>query len=150
MAKRDIKTLQGAYDAFGKGDIATVVAAMDARIQWYEPETLPWGGRTQGPRNVVQNVFAAALTIENFKVKASDFLTDGDTVVVLGTFSGKGKDGNSFKAPFAHVWKMRDGKAVRFQDYTDTETINSSLGGKKRGIPRMGIPRMGLLDDLSG
>lgn len=28
--------------------------------------------------------------------------------------------GKHFKAPFAHVWKFRDGKAVTFHQYTDT------------------------------
>lgn len=28
--------------------------------------------------------------------------------------------GKSFKAPFAHVWKLEGGKAVSFQQYTDT------------------------------
>jgi uncharacterized protein len=143
MAKRDIKTIQSGYAAFAKGDVDAVLAIMDARIQWYEPETLPWGGRTQGPKNVASNVFAAAMTIPNFKVKPDDFLTDGDSVVVTGTFSGKGKNGKAFKAPFAHVWKVRDGKAVRFQNYTDSETINTALGGKRTGLPRMGLPRMG-------
>jgi ketosteroid isomerase-like protein len=144
MAKRDIKTLQGGYDAFAKGDIDAVLAIMDARIQWYEPDVLPWGGRTQGPKNVAGNVFAVVSTIANFKVKPDGFVTDGDTVVVTGAFSGKGKNGDNFKAPFAHIWKMRDGKAVRFQNYTDTETINSALGAKRRGVPRMGVPRMGV------
>jgi ketosteroid isomerase-like protein len=138
MAKRDIKTLEKAYTAFGKGDIDTVLAAMDSRISWNEPSTLPWGGgRTTGPKAVATKVFAEALKLfPDLKVKVDSFESAGDTVLARGTFSGTGK-GGKFKAPFAHVWTMRDGKAVKFQNYTDTAAINAALGSaKRRGYPR--------------
>jgi uncharacterized protein len=137
MAKRDIKTLEGAYAAFGKGDIDSVLATFDGRISWSEPTTLPWGGRASGPKAVATKVFAEALKLfPDLKVKADSYEAAGDTVIVRGTFSGTGK-GGKFKAPFAHVWTMRDGKAVKFQNYTDTAAINDALGSaKKRGYPR--------------
>lgn len=43
------------------------------------------------------------------------------TVAVLGEYSATCKaTGKSFKAPFAHAWKLQDGKARSFQQYTDT------------------------------
>src|SRR3989442_15102373 len=107
MAKRDIKTVQGAYTAFGKGDVDAVLAAMDSRVSWSEPVTLPWGaGRHTGPKAVATKVFAEALKLfPDLKVKPDSFEAAGDTVLVRGTFSGTGK-GGKFKAPFAHVWTM--------------------------------------------
>ncbi len=141
MAKRDIKILQGGYDAFGRGDIDAVRATWDSRIQWHEPPTLPWGGRHSGANAIIDRVFGPALgSIQNFKVKADEFLSDADTVLVLGTFTGK-VGSRSLKAPFAHVWKVRDGKVVRFQNYTDTAAFNEALGGsgnRRRGYPRGG------------
>jgi len=50
-----------------------------------------------------------------------DFVSEGDTVVALGDYSGTFKaTGKSFTAPFAHVWTFRDGKVVSFQQHTDT------------------------------
>jgi len=50
-----------------------------------------------------------------------EFVAEGDTVVALGEYSGTYKaTGKSFRAPFAHVWKFRDGKAVSFWQHTDT------------------------------
>ena len=58
---------------------------------------------------------------DGFAAVASQFVADGDTVVALGQYSGTYKaTGKSFNAPFAHVWQFADGKAVRFQQYTDT------------------------------
>jgi uncharacterized protein len=139
MAKRDIKTLEGAYAAFGKGDVDSVLAVMDSRISWSEPDTLPWGGRVSGSKGVAK-VFAEALRlIPDLKVKVESYDSAGDVVVARGTFSGTGKKGGKFKAPFAHVWTMRDGKAVRMQNYTDTAAINAAIGGSgRRGVPRGG------------
>ena len=39
----------------------------------------------------------------------------GDIPSVLDKATGK-----SFSAPFAHVWKILNGKAVSFHQYTDT------------------------------
>jgi ketosteroid isomerase-like protein len=138
MAKRDIKTLEKAYAAFGKGDIDTVLAAMDSRISWNEPATLPWGaGRTTGSKAVATKVFAEVMKlVPDFKVKVESFESAGDTILARGTFTGTGK-GGKFKAPFAHVWTMRDGKATKFQNYTDTAAINAAIGGaRRRGYPR--------------
>ena len=44
----------------------------------------------------------------------------GDHVVVLGRYGGTPKAGGELDAPFCHVYRFRDGKAVTFQQFTDT------------------------------
>ncbi len=49
------------------------------------------------------------------------FSTPATLVVVLGRYRGTNKaTGRPLDAQLAHVWRVRDGKAVRFQQYTDT------------------------------
>lgn len=112
------------YDAFGKGDVPTVVGALDAGIQWREAENYPYadGNPYAGPQAVVDGVFKRlGADIENFVVQPVNFIDAGSTVVVEGRYRGKmNATGKSFDAQFAHVWELRDGKIVRFQQYTDT------------------------------
>ncbi len=50
---------------------------------------------------------------EGFAAIPDEFIDAGDTVVVLGTYSGRYRStGKSFQANFAHVWKIRTGKAT--------------------------------------
>jgi hypothetical protein len=57
-----------------------------------------------------------------------DFIDGGDIVVVLGKYSGTYKaTGKSFQADFAHVWKIQNGKAMRFVQYTDTLLVHRAL-----------------------
>ena len=57
-----------------------------------------------------------------------EFLDAGDNIVALGHYSGKYKEsGKSMKVPFAHVWTLRDGKIVKFVQYTDTLKVSEAL-----------------------
>ncbi len=65
---------------------------------------------------------------EGFAAGPDEFIDGGDTVVVLGKYSGTYKaTGKSFRANFAHVWKVREGKAVRFVQYVDTLIVQRAL-----------------------
>ena len=38
MSQKNVKVVRGMYDAFAKGDIPTVVAALDPQVEWWEAE----------------------------------------------------------------------------------------------------------------
>jgi len=82
-----------------------------------------------GPDAVLQNVFMRLGTEwDGFAVVPREIVAEGETVVALGECSGTYKaTGKRFSAPFAHVWKLRGGKAVSFQQYTDTAVVERAL-----------------------
>jgi uncharacterized protein len=113
---------RGVYAAFAVGDIPKVLAALAADVRWTEAEGGPYGGVSIGPDAVLENVFMRiGEEWDGFSAVAHEFISTESTVVALGEYSGTYKaTGKSFRAPFAHVWKFREGKAVSFQQYTDT------------------------------
>jgi ketosteroid isomerase-like protein len=118
------------YDAFANGDIPAVLAAFDENISWKEAEGFMYGGTYTGPNAVLENVFMKFGTEwEGFSVVPDQIVNGGDVVVGLGTYSGKFlKTGKSVTVPFAHAWTLRDGKIVKFVQYTDTLVIARDLG----------------------
>lgn len=112
------------YDALGKGDVPAVLAAFDPEIQWREAENFLYadGNPYTGPQAVAEGVFQRIESdVENFAVLPERFVEGGDTVVVEGRYRGTMKaTGSPVDAQFAHVWQLRHGKVVRFQQYTDT------------------------------
>src|SRR4029434_5811222 len=55
---------------------------------------------------------------DGFAAVPDEFIDAGDTLVVLGQYSGTYKaTSKSFKANFAHFWKLQKGKAARFVQY---------------------------------
>lgn len=123
-----IKTV---YDAFAKGDIPSVLEVLSADIEWTEAEGFPYGGTYHGPRGVLEGVFMRlGAEWEGFAAVPHEFIDGGDTIVALGKYSGVYKaTRKSFQADFAHVWKLRDGRAVRFVQYVDTLLVHRAVEG---------------------
>jgi ketosteroid isomerase-like protein len=112
------------YDAFGRGDVAAVLGAFDPEIQWREAESFLYadGNPYVGPQAVAEGVFQRLVSaVGNFAVLPERFIEGSDTVVAEGRYQGTMKaTGTAVDAQFAHIWQLRDGKVVRFQQYTDT------------------------------
>ncbi len=132
-ATDNISLMRSAYEAFGRGDMSAVLGLMDEQIEWNEAEGNPWhpGHPLIGPQQVVDGVFARiAESFEDFVIRTDRFLGDADTVVVQGRYRATRAraTGRPLDAQMAHVWDLRDGKVVRFQQYVDTRQLAAALG----------------------
>jgi hypothetical protein len=118
-------TVRGIYAAFGKGDVPAVLGAFDARIEWREADGFLYADRNPyiGPQAILEGVFMRITgDVDDFVVSPEQFIEDGDTVAVEGRYRGTFKStGKRVDAQFVHVWRLRDGKIARFQQYTDTK-----------------------------
>ena len=125
----NIDTVKQVYQAFAEGDIPTVLGLLSSDIDWTEAEGFPYAGTYHGPRAVLEGVFMRlGSEWDGFAVVPDEFIDGGDTIVVLGKYSGTYKaTGKSFEANCAHVWKVQDGKAIRFVQYVDTLLVHRAL-----------------------
>jgi len=65
---------------------------------------------------------------DDFSVVVDDFIIAGERVVSLGAYAGVNKaTGKVMRAPFAHVWRVADGKLARFDMYTDTLLVHRAM-----------------------
>jgi ketosteroid isomerase-like protein len=117
------------YAAFAVGDVPAVLGALAADCVWTEAEGFPYGGRYVGPDAVLQGVFMKlGGEWDGFAVGPREYVASGETVVAIGEYSGTYKiTGKSFRAPFVHVWKFRDGKVATFDQHTDTAVVQRAL-----------------------
>jgi len=124
-------TMRSLYDAFAKGDIPSVLGAMDPQIRWEEPEGVPLFNDQTGPDAVVQNIFAVLPTVfREFSVDVDEIHDAGDVVLATGVYRAVGREtGRTLAAHFAHVWRFgADGKITGFRTYTDTHLWREVLG----------------------
>ena len=64
---------------------------------------------------------------DSWRCEAEDFLTCGEFVVVLTRYRGRGRaSGVEVDVEGAHVWKLRDGKAVRLEVIADRKLALAS------------------------
>jgi ketosteroid isomerase-like protein len=124
MSKANVEVVQGIYDAFSRGDIGAVMAAMVPQIVWNEAENFPYadGNPYVGPDAILHGVFARiGAEWDGFAVVVEEILDAGDKVVVRGRYRGTiKKTGKSVNAQLVHVWTLENGKASSFQQYADT------------------------------
>lgn len=125
----NLNAVQNAYAAFAKGDVPSVLGFLSPDVAWTEAEGFPYAGTYNGPNAVLEGVFMRLATEwDSFTVVPEEFIDGGDAIVSLGTYSGTYKaTGKSFQANYAHVWKLQDGKAIRFVQYVDTLLVNQAL-----------------------
>ena len=127
----NLEILQGAYEAFGRGDVEAVAAVMDPQIEWMEADVdgLPYAGTHHGVEAVVNDVFAQIpTTYDSFSLVPQEWVDGGDTIVMLGEITLE-KDDRRATQRVAQVWTMRDGRAVRFEAFQDTLQTTRVLGG---------------------
>lgn len=129
---RNTDVVRAIYTAFGQGNVPAVLGALDSQIEWREAEGIIYadGNPYTGPQAVAERVFQRLITdIDNFTVNPEHFIDAGDIVVVEGRYRGKMKaTGTPLDAQFAHVMQLREGKVVRFQQYTDTRQWSETAG----------------------
>ena len=127
-----VATIRSAYEAFGRGDVQAVLGLMSEKVEWNEAEHFTYwtGGPFIGPQAVLNGVFARiGQDFDGFKVDVGRIVGCGDTVLSEGRYRGTVKaTGKRLDVQMAHVWDVRDGKIVRFQQYVDTWQVAQATG----------------------
>lgn len=131
MSQENVSIVRGMYEAFGRGDIASVLATLDPQVEWWEAENFIYADENPyiGSQAVLEGVFMRIGTEwDGFSVAPKELLDAGDTVVGHGYYSGVYKqNGKQVRAQFAHLFSFRDGKIVKFQQYTDTAQFERAV-----------------------
>ena len=131
MSQQNIDVVQSGYAAFGRGDIPGLLALLDASVEWKTPGTLdlPTAGTRRGHAEVAAffGTLNEIIDFEHFEPQT--FLADGDRVVVFGIdrLKVKGGSGKSLSEDWCHVFTVRGGKIVAFQEYIDTAALAAEL-----------------------
>lgn len=124
MSQQNVAFIQNLYQAFAKGDVPTVLGSFAPDMEWREADNFVYapGSPYVGANAILNGVFLRlASEWDGFAAKPETFHDAGDFVIVTGRYAGAFKaTGKKLDAQFAHFWTVKDGKAARFQQYTDT------------------------------
>jgi uncharacterized protein len=99
------------------------------KICWTEAKGFPYAGTYIGLESITKNVFTR-LGSEwvDYKFTPEDYVASGDKVVAYGTYTGMYKTtGKTFEARVAHVWKLKDKKIVKFEQFVDSQSVNDAV-----------------------
>ncbi len=129
-----LQIVKDLYVALERGDIEKVLELFDPQVAWHEaegnpmePSGTPWIGVQTVLNNMSQRIMA---TWDGLTMSGRQFYDAGDTIVVEGRYHATHKaTGKKMDTPFCHIWKVRDGRVVNFQQYTDT-AAQQAIAGK--------------------
>jgi hypothetical protein len=131
----NVKLVKNVYDAFGRGDVPSVLGALSPDIKWYEAESNPYmpsGKAWVGPDAVMSNLFMRLGTEwDGFRVHPKLFHGANGSVIVEGRYTGTYKPtGKSIDVQVCHIWDVKDGKLTKFQQYVDTAKLQEAMGAR--------------------
>ena len=123
MSEQNKSIVNQAYSNFKSGDINSLLGLMADDVVWTLPQMdgVPFAGARTG-REAVGEFFATIdSSQETLRFDPRQLIAEGDTVVALGNYQWKVKSNSrEFGGDFAHVFTIRDGKIVAFNEYMDT------------------------------
>lgn len=128
----NVGIIDGLYKAFAVGDIPKVLGGMDATIIWNEAEGNKYadGNPYIGPQAVLNGVFAR-IGAEHEYFKLVDIqlheMSNNQVLATLRYQAKLKKNGATYNAQVAHLWTLKDGKAVAFQQYLDTKQVAEAI-----------------------
>ncbi len=131
-APGNVAVVDGLYQAFAKGDIPGALGAMDANIVWNEAEGFPYADRNpyKGPEAVLNGVFARIGAEWEYWNLTNIQLHEMSNNMVLATLRYEAKHkttGKTINSQTAHLWTLKDGKIVAFQQFTDTKQAAAAV-----------------------
>jgi ketosteroid isomerase-like protein len=115
------RLVRAGYDAFNEGNIDFLVEHLDPNIEWVEPREVP-GMRILGePDGVRRYLEGFGELWEEFRIEPEElFVLDEERVLVLARLTARGKEsGAPVEAGVAHLWTLRDGRAVGMKVFLD-------------------------------
>jgi ketosteroid isomerase-like protein len=119
MSAGDVELLRELYAEWERGDFSREIFADEIVSQNRGFVDMDSGQRGLDEVVAVQRAWLQQWE-RPFRVEAEEFLEAGDVVVVLIRWVGRGKgSGAEVESEGAHVWEIRDGKAVRWDVYRD-------------------------------
>jgi uncharacterized protein len=125
MAMENTEIVQKAYEAFGRGDVTTIMEMIDEDVEWILPGDMEMSpnilGRRRGKEVVRQWFGQLAVDMEFEEFTPMEFIAQNDKVAVMGHSRTRVKaTGKVAESDWMQVFTIKDGKVIRFQEYFDT------------------------------
>ena len=123
MSEQNKDIVNQAYTNFKTGSIDALVALMAEDVTWTLPqmEGVPFAGARTGRASLAEFFQSVGTSQEPLSFEPRELIAEGDKVVALGSYQWRVKSNSrEFGGEFAHVFTIRDGKVVAFNEYMDT------------------------------
>jgi|SRR5215211_1663483 len=120
MSQENVEVVRRIYASWAAGSSPAESNLLHADIEWVNPSDALEPGTRTGIDAFTSITEELDDTIGDFRMDVERFIDAGDRVVVIATMRGRGSaSGVEVENRHGSVWTIRDGKAVRFQWFSE-------------------------------
>jgi ketosteroid isomerase-like protein len=141
-----IRRMYAAFDLSPPGSVATVSVPpevleefLDAEIEWRGPLEFPdLAEPLYGHEGVARYHAKLAEAFDDYRMVPERFIDAGDDrVLVFSREGGRGKESGAEVQTHltAHLWTLKDGKAIRMQSYWERADALEAVGLTEQDLP---------------
>lgn len=131
MSNANVTLVQSLYAAFQRGDIATITGAAAPDTHWHvhgRPKDHPAMGEHKGPQGVEKFFGIIAETQDVAEFTPREFCAADDKVFVRGHYAWTmRKTGKPVSCEWVHIFTVKNGKMIGFDEFTDTAQFAEAL-----------------------
>jgi ketosteroid isomerase-like protein len=130
MSQQNVETVRGFYDAYGRGDLESALAAFDANVVAYDHD-IPDSGEYEGLEGLFRWQADWESGWESWRWDPEEYIEAGERVVaVLRVYARGRQSGVDVERLDGAVWTLRGGKCIRLDYY----------GSKAEALEALGLP----------
>lgn len=126
----NVKVVQEAYAAFGRGDVQGILDRLDDNIVWTAVygagSHVPTAGERRGKAAIGQFFKQVAEHVNFSRFEPKEFIATGDKVVALGHYTATTPIKKGFDSDFAMVFTLKNGKVTHFQEFCNSAAVNAA------------------------
>ena len=129
-ADDNVKTVQAIYQAFGTGDLATILDGLSDDVDWASDTSsnAPWYGVRHGKQEVAAFFEAFGSTMEVQEFTPHTFgSNDTDVFALVKCRASSRETGRSIDMTLHHYFRFRDGKIAYYRGTEDSAQTEAAL-----------------------
>ena len=118
-----------AWACVSRHDFNALLDLLAPDVTWEIPSmpAVPFAGTWRGREGVLKFFQTVAAAQETVEFAPEAFITEGQTVVVLGNFVNRVMStGKTARSAWAQVWTAKAGKLTSMREYVDTLAVSSA------------------------
>ena len=130
MSEENVEIARRGYAAYNRDGPYAIIEYLDPEVEWGTPEQDPFmTGTYRGHKGVRRFLDEFFELFEEARIEPEEFLDAGDRVVVPFLFTARTREtGIELTERWAHIWTIKNGKAVRLDQYTDPDKALEAAG----------------------
>ena len=128
------EAIRRAYEGWNRRDLSAIDDLFHPEIEWSLPEGGPHGGSVRGHEQVRAFMESYFDAFDSVRMVPETFIEAADRVVVFLRMPARGRgSGVQVEVRPAHVWTMRDGKAIHVEVFPERDRALAAAGLPKAG-----------------